>query len=190
MVPPSVSPTPTSSTLLSLLFIPPSQCSRCHLPIEIHSPLSSTWLCTGTLTYRNFTKGFPCPPPLSSLPGEELKGELKVRSKYLIPWFSLCRVTLGQLCPLPKGPSSSRDSPVFITLFWVLVTAPSPPLGPKMANSCALLGQGSVLTLCLPHNSVNSLCTKFWNDPNCSMPSISCWEPDRYTMLHYWSFTS
>lgn len=59
------------------------------------------------------------------------------------------------------------------------VTAPSPPLlGIEMGTAVLLLAQDAAVTLMVPYNSVNSLFIKFikfaWNDPNLSMPSLSC----------------
>lgn len=130
---------------------------------------------------------------LQPTPWRKIEGREKSEIRVFVPLVSLCSVTLGQWCPSSNSLSSSHDSLLCMTLsFWVPVIAPSPPLlDLGLVTAVFLLAQGAALTLWLPQNSVNSLFIKFsWNDPNLSKPSISCWEPDGYTILHYWSFTS
>lgn len=135
------------------LFLPPSSCLVRQSPVQMYSALSPQ-LCTGKLIYKKFINGLPCPPALveisqwGALETDWREGE-KVRSGYLFPWPSLCRVTLGQWCPLSKALSSPHDSPLCMTLsFWVPGSTPYPPfLGLGLIPAVFSSSQSAALTL-------------------------------------------
>lgn len=108
----------------------------------------------------------------------------KVRSGYTYPWLSLYS-HLGPVVSLSKVKLVSRQP----SLLWHshhgsqegLLTLLRPGLDayiiPGCTNPCGFL------------STLNKHFIKLsWNDPNLSMPSISCREPDGYTVLHYWNY--